>query len=122
MDGAVFAARIVLGGVFVAAGLLKVRDPAWPAAAREFGAPSWTVPALPWIEIAIGALVGAQLRWAAGAALALLLAFTVLMARHLARGERVPCGCFGAASAKPVDAAALARNGVLCVLAVLALL
>ena len=122
MDGFVFAARVVLGGVFVASGLLKLRDPRWPAAAREFGAPAPAVPVLPWAEIVVGALVGAQLRWAAAAALALLLVFTAMIGRHLARGERVPCACFGAATAKPIDVTTLARNGVLCVLALIALL
>lgn len=119
----VFAARVVLGAVFVASGALKVRDPAWPTSARAFGAPAWSVPVLPWAELAVGALVAAQFRFAALGALALLGAFTWLLVVHLARGDDVPCACFGTtSSARPVSWSHVARNVVLAGLAVVALL
>ena len=119
----VFAARVVLGAVFVASGALKARDPAWPASARAFGAPSWSVPALPWVELVVGALVAAQFRWAALAALALLGAFTWLIVVHVVRNDDVPCACFGrSSSARPVSWWHVARNVVLAGLAVVALL
>jgi uncharacterized membrane protein YphA (DoxX/SURF4 family) len=121
----VFAARVVLGAVFVASGALKVRDRAWPASARAFGAPSWSVPALPWVELAVGALVAAQFRWAALAAVVLLAAFTWLIVVHVVHGDDVPCACFGspnASSARPVSWWHVVRNVVLAGLAVVALL
>ena len=115
-----FAARVVLGAVFVASGIIKLRDPAWPDAARRFGAPAWSVRPLPWVEVAIGVLLGAQVRPAAAAALLLLGAFTVLVVDHLRRGDRVPCACFG--RVRPVSGADVVRNVVLIGLAVVALL
>jgi hypothetical protein len=120
----VFAARVVLGAVFVASGALKVRDAAWPASARAFGAPAWSVPALPWVELALGVLVAAQFRWAAAGALVLLGAFTWLIVVHVVRGDDVPCACFGSPSSspRPVSWWHVVRNLVLAGLAVVALL
>ena len=88
------------------------------------GAPRWAIPLVPWIEIAVGAALIAQLvpPWPAVAALVLLLVFTVLIGVALAQGRRPPCACFGAWSAKPIGAGHLLRNGALIVLAVLSLL
>ncbi|MER3452632.1 MAG: hypothetical protein C4321_09630 [Chloroflexota bacterium] len=109
--------------MLVTAGLLKARDPAWPATARTFGAPRLVVPVLPWIEVGLGAALAAQLRWAGAVAAAMLVAFTVPVVRHAARHTRVPCACFGALSAgRPVSWATVARNLVLVALAVVATL
>ena len=116
----VFAARVVLGAVLVASGILKLRDPSWPEAARAFGAPAATVRPLPYVEVAVGVLLGAQVRLAAVAALALLAAFTTLIVVHLARGDRVPCACFGRPT--PVSPSDLVRNLALIGLAVVGLL
>jgi uncharacterized membrane protein YphA (DoxX/SURF4 family) len=119
----VFVARVGLGAVFVASGLLKVRDREWPAVARAFGAPGWAVPVLPWAEVVVGALLGAQLWPAALVAAALLAVFTGAAAGHLARGHRVPCGCFGSAvSSRPIGPGTIARNLVLLAVAVVAVL
>src|SRR2546430_9340692 len=89
--------RIVVGIVLLLSGAAKLRQPAWPAAAREFGTPRPLIPLLPWIELGLGAALAAQIggRWTALAALALLAAFTIAIAAQLVRGRRVPCGCFG---------------------------
>lgn len=112
-----FAARLVLGVVLVASGLLKARDPGWPAAARAFGAPRPVVRVLPWVEVVLGVALAAQFRWAAAAALVLLAAFSVPVARHAARRTGVPCACFGARSRRPVTWATVVRNLVLVALA-----
>lgn len=117
-----FAARVLLGAVFVTSGLLKARDPSWPAAARAFGAPGWAVPLVPWGELGVGIALGAQFRLAGVAALGLLAAFTAMIAVHLARRAEVPCACFGRASARPVSGVHLARNLVLIGLALVGLL
>ena len=114
--------RIAVGAVLLVSGTAKLRQPAWPATAREFGTPGWLIPVMPWIELVLGALLIAQIGgvWTAVAALVLLGGFTVAVARHLARGERVPCGCFGEASARPVSMVTVSRNLALCALTLVA--
>ena len=115
-------ARVVVGLVFLVSGALKVRNKEWPAAAAQFGTPRVLVPVLPWAEIVLGALLVAQLggRWVALAALVLLLGFTAAVVAQLARGNAVPCACFGAASTRPVDRVTVARNLALCGLTLVA--
>jgi uncharacterized membrane protein YphA (DoxX/SURF4 family) len=107
------AAFLVAGGSKIAAG------PSWPVQARELGAPAVAIPLLPWVEIAVGAvLVGQLAPVAAGVlALVLLVAFTTLIVRRLAEGRHPPCACFGAWSASPLGWRHVARNAVLIVLA-----
>ena len=104
----------------MASGILKLRDPSWPEAARAFGAPGPTIAPLPYVELVLGVLLGAQLRLAALAALVLLAAFTTRIVVHLARGDRVPGACFG--RPKPVSPSDLVRNLALIGLAVVGLL
>ncbi|MBA3654984.1 MAG: hypothetical protein H0W70_12420 [Actinobacteria bacterium] len=75
-----------------------------------------SVPVLPWIEIAVGGLLVAQvaLPWTAYAALGLLLGFTGWLVTH--RGT--PCACFGAWSRRPAGWVDVARNVALISLAV----
>jgi uncharacterized membrane protein YphA (DoxX/SURF4 family) len=96
-------ARLVLGGVWLAAGLSKIGDlagsgravvayrllPAGPADALGS--------VLPFVEIAIGALlvVGLATRLVAVASGVLLLAYIAGVASVWARGLRIDCGCFG---------------------------
>ena len=118
------AASIIVGAVFLIAGGSKIAaGPQWPVQARGLGAPAVLIPIVPWVEIAIGALLVVQFgrRPGAVAALVVLTAFTALIAGQLARGRRPPCACFGAWSAKPLGAGHLARNGALIALGVLAL-
>ena len=96
-------ARLVLGGVFVVAGLLKLPDPA--AAVRAVRAYRLLPEALvgpvafglPVVEIAVGvALVaGVFVRTAAIASAVLLAVFVVAVGSAWARGLRIDCGCFG---------------------------
>lgn len=124
MDTVALIASIVVGAAFVVAGGSKLAaGGSWPSQARGLGAPDWTIPFVPWVELAVGALLIAQWfpPWPAVAALVLLLAFSALIVNALARGRRPPCACFGAWSAKPIGAGHLVRNGVLIVLAVVAM-
>jgi len=96
-------ARLVVGGVWLVAGLLKVSDGA--ASVRAVRAydllPEAVVPtvghALPAFEIVIGLalLAGALTRAAAVASSVLLVAFIVGIASAWARGLQIECGCFG---------------------------
>ena len=97
------AARLVLGGVFVVAGVLKIPDPA--AAVRAVRAyqllpESLVAPVafgLPVLEIAVGLalLLGVFVRTAAIAAAVLLVVFLVGVGSAWARGLQIDCGCFG---------------------------
>ena len=125
MDVVAIVASVILGIAFIVAGGSKIAaGESWPTQARGLGAPRWTIPLVPWIEIAVGAALIAQLAppWPAVAALVLLVVFTVLIGVALSQGRRPPCACFGAWSAKPIGAGHLLRNGALMVLAVLSLL
>ena len=97
------AARLLLGGVFVVAGLLKLPDPA--AAVRAVRAyrllPEVLVGpvafGLPVVEIAVGLalLAGVFVRTAAVASALLLAVFLVGVGSAWARGLQIDCGCFG---------------------------
>jgi uncharacterized membrane protein YphA (DoxX/SURF4 family) len=97
------AARLVLGGVFVVAGLLKIPDPA--ESARAVQAYDLLPPdvgeavgyGLPFLEVALGALLllGYATRLAAAVTGVLLVVFVAGVASAWARGLSIDCGCFG---------------------------
>jgi uncharacterized membrane protein YphA (DoxX/SURF4 family) len=118
-------ASVVVGLAFLVAGASKLAaGPAWPASARDLGVPGWIALLVPWVELVVGGLLVAQLAepWPALAATAMLVVFTALLITGLRAGERPVCACFGRWSASPIGAGHLARNGVLIVLAVVAVL
>ncbi len=124
MSSLAVVASVLLGVTFLVAGGSKIAaGDRWPEQARGLGAPAVVIPVLPWFEIALGAVLVAQLsRVAASAiALAVLAAMTALVIRRLAQGDHPPCACFGAWSAKPLGPGHLVRNGVLMLLAVIAI-
>lgn len=117
-------ASIIVGVAFLVAGGAKLAaGDAWPAQATALGAPAYVIPTLPWLELVIGAALVLQLGApvAALAAVALLVAFTALIALRLSQGQRPACACFGAWSATPIGPSHLLRNGALLGLALLAL-
>ncbi len=124
MSTVAVVASVALGLAFLVAGGSKLAaGDAWPAQAHGLGAPAIAIPTLPWIELAIGAALVFRLvpPWPAVAALALLVAFSALIGRRLAQGERPPCACFGAWSAKPIGPTHLLRNAGLAVLGLVSL-
>ena len=96
-------ARLVLGGVFLVAGGLKVIDPqSSVAAVRAYRLlPSSLVTivgwGLPFAEIALGVLLlaGVATRLVAVASAVFLLVFIAAVASAAARGLSIDCGCFG---------------------------
>ena len=101
-------ARILVGVVLLVAGAAKLADRT-----------SDTPPAVPWLELLLGALLvtGVGGRWTAVPAATLLGAFTVVVVQRLRVGDTAPCGCFGELSKKPVGYRTLLRNVVLVLLA-----
>lgn len=97
------AARLLLGGVFLAAGLTKVSD--LPAAGRAvaayqifpFEVARIIGAMLPVVEIVLAVLLiaGVATRAMAGIAAGLLVVFIAGIASVWARGLSIDCGCFG---------------------------
>jgi thiol-disulfide isomerase/thioredoxin len=124
MDSGLLLARLVLATVFGVAGVVKLLDRAGTERALAgFGIPPRLTPGLavglPLAELAVAAalVVRPSAWWGGLGALGLLLAFTVVIARSLARGERPDCRCFGQLRAVPVGWPTLLRNVALAVLA-----
>ena len=96
-------ARVVLGGVFLVAGGLKVIDPQSAVAAvrayRLLPASVATIVGwgLPFAEIALGLLLlaGAATRVAAATTAVLLVVFIAAVISAAVRGLSIDCGCFG---------------------------
>ena len=106
--GVLLAFRLVLGGLFVYAGAVKVLEPLdFAQNVRNYqlvGQSLSFVAAiiLPWLEILAGLalILGVWTRGAALVVTGLLVFFTVLTAVTMARGLDVDCGCFGSLSRK----------------------
>jgi protein-disulfide isomerase len=102
-EWAATAARLLLAGVWLWAGLAKVGDPA--AAVRAVRAyrllPGWLAQGvgygLPFLELTLAALLlaGLATRVAAAVSAGLLLVFLAGMVSAAARGLQIECGCFG---------------------------
>jgi len=107
-------ARLVVGGVWVAAGLLKLPDPTESVrAVRNYRLlPEAVVPfvghSLPVLEVIVGLclLVGLLVRPAAVVSSLLMAAFVVGIASAWARGLSIEWGCFGGGGGPALDAAA----------------
>jgi len=96
--------RLVLGGVFLYAGVSKTLNAGALAAAirsYELGLPEWFVSisarGLPLLEVVIGVylLAGLFTRPMALATGGLMLVFFVALLQGAARGLQIDCGCFG---------------------------
>jgi hypothetical protein len=105
-----WAFRIIVGGVFLWAGALKVADPlAFAQSIKNYrafphGLVFFIAIILPWVELLSGAgLIVGVLRRASALILSLLLVgFIGLVALALLRGIDTTCGCFGSFS-RPAD-------------------
>lgn len=121
-------ARLVLGGVWLAAGATKIADlDASVRAVRAYRLLPETAAqilgaGLPAVEILL--VIGAGVRVAAVVSAVLMAAFVVGIASAWARGLQIDCGCFGsggqlAAGQNPTYGWELARDGGLLLLALL---
>jgi len=100
--------RVVLGGLFVYAGIVKALEPLdFAQNIRNYQLVGQSLSfvaalVLPWLEILAGAFLVAGI-WKRGAALvvsALLVFFIFLTVLTMVRGLDVECGCFGPAARK----------------------
>jgi hypothetical protein len=117
-------ATLLLGAVFVVAGASKiVAGSTWIAQARQMGATQPIATVLPGVELVLGALlvVGIGGDLPVIAAIVLLVAFSVAIARQLVDGRHPPCACFGAWSQRPLSESHLWRNAGLILLGFIAL-
>jgi uncharacterized membrane protein YphA (DoxX/SURF4 family) len=111
-DAVGLVARLVVGGVWLAAGISKLPDPAENVrAVRAYRLlPESLVPAvgngLPLLEILLGAclVLGLLTRTVAIVSGLLLLAFIVGISSAWARGLQIECGCFGGGAGPAVNA------------------
>jgi len=121
-------ARLVLAAVFALAGAAKLADRSGTRqAVRDFGAPERLAGLLaivvPLAELTVASLLLLPATAVLGAigALALLLLFSAAIAWNLAHGRAPECQCFGQLHSAPAGWGALARNGALAAVALLAL-
>jgi uncharacterized membrane protein YphA (DoxX/SURF4 family) len=101
-----FIIRIILGIIFISAGVEKISDPETfaisisnyrllPVVALNFFAIT-----LPWIELVTGVLIlfGIAVKENSSIIFLMLLAFTIAIVISLFRGLSIDCGCFGKGS------------------------
>ncbi len=94
--------RIILAGIFLYTGYIKLRSPlqfAAVLAGYQLFPDSLILPMadyFPWVEIALGVLllVGWKIRYVAVAACALLASFLTVLSITYFRGIDANCGCF----------------------------
>ncbi len=97
---------VILGGVFVYAGVLKVLDPVrFAHDIDNYKMLPWTIAAgvafyLPWLEIFCGVAVVIHRLYRGGLFIltALMVVFLIATIAAKARGLDITCGCFGHAS------------------------
>jgi uncharacterized membrane protein YphA (DoxX/SURF4 family) len=115
------AAGLVLGAVFLVSGIMKVASPAlWRSQSADLGVPGVLAAIVPFVELAVGALLVAQIARRPVAIIAgvMLLAFTALLVLRLSQGRRPPCACFGTWSTKPIGWTDVVRNAAFLAVAV----
>jgi putative oxidoreductase len=119
--------RLLVGGAFVFAGVLKIADPAkfaqdvsnYRLVPHELI--NLVAILVPWIEVTAGAFVlaGIWLRAAALVITSLTVMFFAIIVSALARGLNIECGCFGTIGGKHIGLVNLAIDSALLVLAAL---
>jgi thiol-disulfide isomerase/thioredoxin len=118
---------LLLAAILALAGTAKLSDRRrFATDLIELGIPSTLAPTVATlvpaaeISVAIALLPAASARWAAVAALTLLTIFTGVIVDARRRGFTGDCNCFGTLAVAPQGRRALARNGALAGLCVLA--
>ena len=116
----IFVLRLLLGGIFLWAGLSKVGEPMQTLATIYSyqivvpdGLASAIAHALPWLEILIGValLLGLIMPLTLAATAAVLLAFTALTAQAWWRELPIDCGCLDLSALHPALAVLTTPGG-----------
>ena len=116
--------RVIVGGVFIWAGALKIADPlGFAQSIKNYQVVPHTLAfliavVLPWVEVLSGAflIIGVFKRSSALIISLLLAGFIALVALALARGIDTSCGCFGSLDRR-ADFSLILIDAVLLVLA-----
>jgi uncharacterized membrane protein YphA (DoxX/SURF4 family) len=117
---AILSIRILLGGLFLAAGLSKVGQPLQTLAtvySYQIVLPDWiantVAHTLPWMEILLGLGLLAGLWWPVtlGWTAAVLIMFTALTAQAWWRELPIDCGCIDLSALHPALAALSTPGG-----------
>ncbi len=118
------AAALVLACIFGAAAVAKVRNQEATVASfrgLRLPAPVLLAMAVPLVEVVVAVGMVAAPTAMSVPAIALLLAFSIVIVRAVVSGSTVSCACFGGgAEDRPVSTLELVRNGGLGALAVVA--
>ncbi|MES2765475.1 MAG: MauE/DoxX family redox-associated membrane protein [Bacteroidota bacterium] len=119
-------ARLILGGLFIFAGLGKIAIP--EAFAKEianyellpYSLVNFVAITLPWLEVVAGIFLVAGVRIKASAVIiaALLLVFLVGILWAMSQGLKIDCGCFAQVEATPVGWPKVLQNLGLLALAI----
>ncbi len=128
LDVLAIGARLVVGVALIIAARAKLRDrQAFAEGVHDYDvlSPSVEEPVarlVPWIELALGVcvLAGLALPWSAVAAAELFAVFGLAIASAVRRGKDIPCHCFSASDTHRIGLGAVARDGVLVALALIA--
>jgi uncharacterized membrane protein YphA (DoxX/SURF4 family) len=120
-----FLFRLLVGGVFIWAGVLKVGDPLdFAQSIKNYQAFPHDLVfmialVLPWVEVlsGVGLIAGVLKRSSAFIAAVLLAGFIALVGSALLRGIDTSCGCFGSLSSR-ADLRLMLMDAVLCLMAV----
>jgi hypothetical protein len=111
-------ARLAIAGVFVAAAIPKMIDPAGFAEnvsnyhllpAEMVGYAAIGVPVVEMV-VALALVAGVEAKGAALVAAGMLLVFTAGMGQAMARGIDVSCGCFGSSTTTEIGLGPIVRN------------
>ena len=110
--------RVALGGIFMYAGYVKLKDP-WQLFAAGVASyevlPMWAVEVvartLPWFEVAIGVVMisGYFFRTSSTIIATMLAVFFTLIVRAYVQGKEINCGCFG--GNEPISPLTMLRDG-----------
>jgi uncharacterized membrane protein YphA (DoxX/SURF4 family) len=117
-------AAALLAAVLAWAGAAKLqRGPATVDGFTALGMPQprYLARGVPVVELVIAVLLIAVPLIGGALALVLLASFTALLVVRIRAGSEVPCACFGQPNAPPLSWTEVVRNGILAVLALLAL-
>ena len=117
--------RLIIGFIFVYAGMEKISDPEGFARAINnyklipFSLINIAALILPWIEVTLGLLLifGITVKENAFIASTLLGIFIIAITVSLVRGLNIDCGCFGTVSGSKIGIQKLIENFLLILLA-----